>query len=66
MYFQPDGEKRIFLSRHVMFYLLYKPNHFTFIVFAAKRATYFVAIVTVIFSHVKLTCYLFILVVTKI
>ena len=34
------------------------PNHFTLtFCFAAKGAMYHVAIATVIFSHVKITCY---------
>ena len=35
------------------------PNHFTltFFFFAAKGAMYHEAIATVIFSHVKITCY---------
>ena len=34
------------------------PNHFTLtFFFAAKGAMYHVAIATVIFSHVKITCY---------
>ena len=34
------------------------PNHFTWIFFfAAKGVTYYVAIATLIFSHVKITCY---------
>ena len=57
-------EKRNFVSPsgHVMFYLLYKyqwnakPFHFN-IFLAAKGAVYHVAIATVIFSHVKITCY---------
>ena len=57
-------EKRNFVSPsgHVMFYLLYKhqwnakPFHFN-IFLAAKGAMYHVAIATVIFSHVKITCY---------
>ena len=53
---------RVSPSGHVMFYLLYKhqrnakPLHFN-ISFAAKGAMYHVAIATVIFSHVKITCY---------
>ena len=57
-------EKRNFVSPsgHVMFYLLYKHqwntkpfqwNSF----FLAKGAIYYVAIATVIFSHVKIPCY---------
>ena len=33
------------------------PNHFTLIVFGVKGAIYYVVIATVIFSHVKITCY---------
>ena len=57
-------EKRNFVSPsgHVMFYLLYKhqwnakPFHFN-IFFCCEGAMYHVAIATVIFSHVKITCY---------
>ena len=47
---------------YVMFYLLYRqqwnstPVHLH-IFFAAKGAIFYVAIATVIFSHVKITCY---------
>ena len=57
-------EKRNFVSPsgHVMFYLLYKhqwnakPFHFN-IIFAVQGAMYHVAIATMIFSRVKITCY---------
>ena len=57
-------EKRNFVSPsgHVMFYLLYKhqwnakPFHFN-IFFCCEGAMYHVAIATMIFSHVKITCY---------
>ena len=32
------------------------PNHFTQIFFATKEEIYYVAVATVIFSHVKITC----------
>ena len=56
-------EKRKFVSpsSHGMFYILYKhqwnakPFHFNF--FGAKGAMYYVAIATVIFSHVKISCF---------
>ena len=47
---------------YVMFYLLYRqqwnstPVHLN-IFFCCERAIYYVAIATVIFSHVKITCY---------
>ena len=33
------------------------PNHFTLTFFAVKGAMYHVAIATVIFSHVKISCF---------
>ena len=58
-------EKRNFVSPsgHVMFYLLYKHQwnaklfHFNINFFCCEGAMYHVAIATVIFSHVKITCY---------
>ena len=49
-------------TSEIFFQHLYKhtnelPNHFTFIVFRCERPIYYVAIATVIFSHVKITCY---------
>ena len=61
-YFQHEKRNFVSPSDHVMLYLLYKHqwntkpfpwNSF----FPAKCAIYYVAIATVIFSHVKITCY---------
>ena len=60
--FQHEKRNYVSPSDHVMFYLLYKHqwnakpfylNSF----FGVKGAVYYEAIATVIFSHVKITCY---------
>ena len=33
------------------------PNHLPLLVFGVKRVIYYVALATVTFSHVKITCY---------
>ena len=61
-YFQHKKRNFVPSSSHVMFYLLYKhqwntiPFHWNSS-FPAKGAIYYVAIATLIFSHVKVTCY---------
>ena len=61
-YFQHDKRNFVSPSNHVMFYVWYehqwntKPFQLN-IFFPAKGAIYRVAITTVIFSHVKITCY---------
>ena len=57
-YFQHEKRNFVSPSGHVMFYFLYK--HQTISMkqfFPAKGAIYYVAIATVIFSHVKITSY---------
>ena len=62
IFFQHEKRNFISSSGHVMFYLLYKhqwttkPFHFNSF-FGVKGAIYFVVTATVIFSHVKVTCY---------
>ena len=61
-YFQHEKRNSVSPSGHAMFYLLYKhqwntkPFYWNSF-FPAKGAIYYVAIATVIFSHVKITCY---------
>ena len=62
IFFQHEKRNFVSPSGHVMFYLLYKhqwntkPFHWNSF-FPAKGAIYYVAIATVIFSYVKITCY---------
>ena len=61
-YFQHEKRNFVSLSGHVMFYLSYKHQWNTkpfqwYSFFPGKGAIYYVAIATVIFSHVKITCY---------
>ena len=61
-YFHHEKRNLASPSGYVMFYLLYKhqwntkPFHWNSF-FPAKGAIYYVAIATVIFSHLKITCY---------
>ena len=62
IFFQHERRNFVSLSGYVMFYLLYKhqwntqPFHCNSF-FGVKGAIYYEAIGTVIFSHVKITCY---------
>ena len=55
--FSTREEKIVSPSSHVKFYLLYKHQWNTKQFFPAKGPIYYVAIATVTFSHVKITCY---------
>ena len=60
-YLQNEERNFVSPSGYVMFYILYKhqwnTKPFQLDIFPAKGAIYYVAIATVIFSHVKITCY---------